>query len=69
MVVGGQLHAADAVELLEGPVGGEVLVFEVGIADIGGGEGLVDERFRHSGVDTDRHVTADSFFGPVSHGP
>ena len=67
MVVGGQLYAADAVEVLEGPCGGEVLVFEVGIADVGCGESLVDERLGQGGVHTDCYVTADSLFGPVPH--
>ena len=44
VVVGGQFHTADAVELLEGPCGSEVLVFEVGIADVCCGESLGDER-------------------------
>jgi len=66
VVVGGQFHAADAVKLLEGPCGGEVLVFEVGIANVCCGESLGDERLHQSGVHTDRDVTADSFLGPVS---
>ncbi len=69
MVVGGQFHTADAVELSEGPCGSEVLVFEVGISNVGCGESLGDERLRQSGVHTDCDVTADSFLGPVSHRP
>ena len=57
----------DAVELSEGPCGGEVLVLEVGIADVGCGERLGDERFHEGGVYADCYVTAYSFFGPVSY--
>ncbi len=45
VLVGGQIDPADAVELLEGPCGGEVLVVEVGISDIACGESAGDERF------------------------
>ena len=44
------------------------LVVEVGVADVSGGEGVVDEGFDHGGVDADRHVAADSLFGPVPDG-
>ena len=49
-------------------VGAEVLVVEVGVADVGGGEGVVDEGFDHGGVDAHGHVAADSLFGPVPDG-
>ena len=38
-----RLHPADTVEHPQRPVGGEVLVFEVGIPYIAGGEGAGDE--------------------------
>ena len=43
--VGGELVAADAVEVAQGSGGGEVLVAEFGVADVGLGEGVVDEGF------------------------
>ncbi|MDE0170378.1 MAG: hypothetical protein OXS29_12870 [bacterium] len=43
--VGGELVAADTVEVAQGSGGGEVLVGEVGVADVGLGEGVVDEGF------------------------
>jgi len=67
--VGGEVVSADAVELAQGPVGAEVLVCEVGVADVGFGEGVVDEGLDDGGVDTDGDVAADSFVGPVAHGP
>ena len=66
--VGGELDAADPVEFSEGSGGAEVLVVEVGVADVSGGEGVVDEGFDHGCVDADRHVAADSLFGPVPDG-
>ena len=41
--VGCELVAADAVEVAQGSGGGEVLVAEVGVADVGCYEGVVDE--------------------------
>ena len=45
----------------------EVLVGEVGIVHVGGGEGASDERFDDGGVDAGGDVTADASFGPVPH--
>ena len=67
--VGVELDAADAVELAQGPFGGQVLVCEVGVADVGFGEGVADEGLDDGGVDADGDVAADSFLGPVAHGP
>ena len=66
---GGELVAADAVEVAQGSGGGEVLVSEVGIADVRLGEGLVDEGLDEGSVDADSDVSADSLFGPVPYGP
>lgn len=63
--VGCELVAADAVEVTEGSGSGEVLVAEVGVADVGLGGGVVDEGLDYGGVDADRYVAADSLFGPV----
>ena len=59
---------ADSVEVAQGSGGGEVLVSEVGVADVGLGEGVVDEGFDQGGVVADRDVAADSLFGPLSYG-
>ena len=67
--VGGEVVSADAVELSQGSGGAEVLVAVVGVADVGCGEGVVDEGLDHRGVDADGDVAADSFLGPVPHGP
>ena len=64
----GELVAADAVEVAQGSGGGEVLVSEVGVADVGCYEGVVDEGLDQGGVDADRDVSADSLFGPVPYG-
>ena len=42
---GADLVVADAVEVPQGSGGGEVLVGEVGVADVGCCEGVVDEGF------------------------
>ena len=41
---------------------------EVGVADVGFGEGVADEGLDDGGVDADGDVAADSLFGPVAHG-
>ncbi len=45
--------AADTVEVAQGSGSGEVLVADVGGADVGLGEGMVDEGFDYGGVDAD----------------
>jgi len=67
--VGVELDAACAVELAQGPLGAEVLVCVVGVADVGLGKGLFDEGFDDGGVYADGDVAADSLFGPVADGP
>ena len=57
--------AADTVEVAQGSGGGEVLVAEVGVADVGLGEGVVDEGFDYGGVYADSDV-ARSRSRPVS---
>ena len=59
---GGEGDAADPCELAQCPGGGEMLVAEVGVTDVGGGEGVVDERFDDGGVDADGDVAADALF-------
>ena len=59
--------AADTVEVAQGSGSSEVLVADVGVADVGLGAGVVDEGFDYGGVDADSNVAADSLFGPVPH--
>ena len=68
MVGGGQCYATDAVEHPQCPCGGEVLVVEVGIPDVGCGESAGDERFHQGGLNTDCYVSADSRFDPLPYG-
>ena len=65
---GCELVAADAVEVAQGSGWGEVLVGEVGVADVVCYEGVVDEGLDQGGVDADRYVASDSLFGPVAYG-
>ena len=44
-----------------------MLVVEVGVAHVGGGEGAGDECFDDGGVDAHGDVAADAAFGPVPH--
>ena len=66
--VDAEFVAADTVEISQRSAGGEVLVAQVGVADVGRYEGVADEGFDYGGVDTDRDVTADALFGPVPYG-
>jgi hypothetical protein len=63
---GGEGDLADPVEFLEGPVGGEVLALEVGVADFGVVEPVADELFDHGGEHADRNVATHAGFGEVA---
>ena len=65
----GEGDLADPVELLEGPAGGEVLVVEVGIAQVGFDEPFANQGLGDGGEDTDGDVPADPGLGPVPDGP
>ena len=55
-----RVTAADAGQFAQGAGGGEVLVGEVGVAQVGGGEGVGDERFDDGGVDAHGDVAVDA---------
>jgi hypothetical protein len=69
LTAGDEGDLADAVELLDGPLGRQALVVKIRVAQVGGGQPVADELLDDRGEHTHGDVPPDPVLGPMEDRP